>query len=1285
MGKILQYLISILIITIIIYKIKKDNFRNLKSLEPRLFLTAVICCAYYVTKAFYLIPIALLILAEGGIKGEPVRCWLQKHSKLVDIAFLTSLFAHIFYLQLCTTLFYVSIRPGIIHTIFAGACIFGGCRILIGWNQTFSRRQAYLTLVLTIPMVLCWQHYQYEFFIYLAIFLLGSLGLDYHKVLKGYIIVTSLFLVITFIAACSGEITNLVYIASRSDGTKNIRSAMGICYPTDCAAYIFYLILALWIEYGQRYKWLITGLATVFVIFVHKINNAQNSTIFLILLIVISVMVILYERFACNKAKVCRLVNVLLYLSAAAFPVCGLLMYRLTMHYGTIADVNDMAQLNSMFHSRLDIGYQAITNYGIHWFGNYYNQIGAGFSQTMPDAYNFIDSAYILLLVRYGILVSAVFVIGFVMSSIRGTKMGNIRMTLAVMLIAGHSVLEHHAPELNYNIFLLLPVLGIARSENREESILDRIKGMLHQNKILQIWTGTVAVAALFLVCRLNYVVSLVRTVVTLTASGADEKGRKLFIWILLAVIGMVVGIFYAWYQLGAHKSHGKSILKRLMQPKRVLIGMISIGIIGLSAMIIFVHHELSLGMLKYANVIAEEQNVLSWINQTDNPRLYVDDVPVLYHKANANNTYSVYSLEDLARQTDSTILTNKDNNARILLDRGFLFAEISDEHAIYTTDREVIDLLREKGYHFTSYYSVQKEVDLDYMAECNGLEQGESGEVILTSEHSAMPMGPYAYLWGGIYKVTYHLRIPPETKRSEEDLCTLVPCADYGNNIRKEQKVYLDEFAEDGSLIVDVVFSVGNVNGVEFKAFLNADLQVDLAIEKITYQQTVSYDTIYYYDEKGQNNRTERYDEEGNRILQDGYWAVEYEYNKAGQNTVRKYYDENNAPVKIADGYAEIHMEYNAANKLVRESYYDESGQPICSVKGYATEEREYDQYGNAYEYRYYGEDGNLILRPEGYAIAKYEYDDKNRCIAEHYYGTDEAPVLKNNSFASITFVLDETGNHLEERTFGINGEPVICQSGYAEIHRQFNENQKEIRQEYYDVSGKLMMRNGECAITEFEYDEVGNVSAKRYYGVAAEPIMYHDEFWQVRSTYNENRKIIHEEYYGVNGEPVLRAQGYASYDAEYDRNGNATVYRYYDTAGNPIVNVWGYAEVQYSYNEKNQNIYETYYDVDGARKDIGGGRYATGREYDENGNVISIRYFGAEDEPVMHNAGYHEVRYTYNDRKQVIREEFYDADRIPVLNSQGFFADEREYDEDGNQSSIRYYDLQRNEIYIE
>ncbi|MCI9385706.1 MAG: RHS repeat protein [Lachnospiraceae bacterium] len=977
--------------------------------------------------------------------------------------------------------------------------------------------------------------------------------------------------------------------------------------------------------------------------------------------------------------------NVLLYLSAAAFPVCGLLMYRLTMHYGTIVDVNDMAQLNSMFHSRLDIGHQAITNYGIHWFGNYYNQIGAGFSQTMPEGYNFIDSAYILLLVRYGILVSAAFVIGFVVSSIRGTKTGNIRMTLAVMLIAGHSVLEHHAPELNYNIFLLLPVLGIARSENREESILDRIKGMLHQNKILQIWTGTVAVAALFLVCRLNYVVSLVRTVVTLTASGADEKGRKLFIWILLAVIGMVVGIFYAWYQLGAHKSHGKSILKRLMQPKRVLIGMISIGIIGLSAMIIFVHNELSLGMLKYANVIAEEQNVLSWINQTDNPRLYVDDVPVLYHKANANNTYSVYSLEDLARKTDSTILTNKDNHARILLDRGFLFAEISDEHAIYTTDREVIDLLREKGYHFTSYYSVQKEVDLDYMAECNGLEQGESGEVILTSEHSAMPMGPYAYLWGGIYKVTYHLRIPPETKRSEEILCTLVPCADYGNNIRKEQKVYLDEFAEDGSLIVDVVFSVGNVNGVEFKAFLNADLQVDLAIEKITYQQTVSYDTIYYYDEKGQNNRTERYDEEGNRILQDGYWAVEYEYNKAGQNTVRKYYDENNAPVKIADGYAEIHMEYNAANKLVRESYYDESGQSICSVKGYATEEREYDQYGNAYEYRYYGEDGNLILRPEGYAIAKYEYDDKNRCIAEHYYGTDEAPVLKNNSFASITFVLDETGNHLEERTFGINGEPVICQSGYAEIHRQFNENQKEIRQEYYDVSGKLMMRNGECAITEFEYDEAGNVSAKRYYGVAAEPIMYHDEFWQVRSTYNENRKIIHEEYYGVNGEPVLRAQGYASYDAEYDRNGNATVYRYYDTAGNPIVNVWGYAEVQYSYNEKNQNIYETYYDVDGARKDIGGGRYATGREYDENGNVISIRYFGAEDEPVMHNAGYHEVRYTYNDRKQVIREEFYDADRIPVLNSQGFFADEREYDEDGNQSSIRYYDLQRNEIYIE
>lgn len=1285
MEVILQYLLTILIISIIIFRRKKDNYQHMKSLEPRLFLIVVICYAYYMTKAFYLIPTALLILAEGGIEGEPFRCWLQKHRKLIDLAFLASLLAHILYLQLSTTLFFVSTQPSTIHIIFAGACIFGGCRVLIGWNQTFSRRQAYVTLILTIPMVLCWQHYQYEFFIYLAIFLLGSLGLDYHKVLKGYIIVTSLFLVITFIASCSGEISNLVYIVQRSDGTKNIRSSMGICYPTDCAAYLFYLLLALWIEYGQRYKWMITGLAAVAVIFAKKVNNAQNSTIFLALLVGISIMVILYERFAGKKDRVCRLVQILLYMSASAFPVCGFLMYKLTMHYGTITDINDMAQLNSLFHSRLNMGYQAITNYGIHWFGNYYNQIGAGFSQTMPAGYNFIDSAYILLLVRYGILVSAVFVIGFVVASIRGTKAGNVRMSLAVMLIAGHSVLEHHAPELNYNIFLLLPVLGIAKHENREESILNQIKGMLHQNKILQIWTGTIVVFALFLICRLDYVISLIRTVVTVTGSSADEKGKKIFIWMLLVVIGMVAGIFYAWYQLGAQKSRGKSVCDRLMHSKRVLTGMISISIIGLSAVMTFVHHELSLGMSKYAPVIAEEQNVLDWINQTDNPRLYVDDVPVLYHKANANNTYSVYSLEDLARKNDSTILTKKENQSKILLDRGFLFAEISEEHAIYTTDREVIDLLREKGYHFTSYYSAQREVDLNYMAECNGLEQGDNGELILTSEHNVMSMGPYAYLWSGDYKATYHLRIPPETERSEEELCTLVVSANYGNNVRKEQKVYLDEFAEDGSLTVEVPFSVGNANGVEFKAFLNGDRQVDMVIEKITYRQTVPYDTIYYYDENGQNNRIERYDEEGNRILQDGCWAIEYEYNKAGQNTVRRYYDENSAPVKIADGYAEIHCEYNAANKLVRESYYDEAGQLICSNKGYAVEEREYDQYGNAYEYRYYGEDGSLILRPEGYAIAKYEYDDKNRCIAAHLYGTDGEPVLKDNSFATITYVLDEAGNRLEERTFDVNGEPVICQSGYAEVHRQFNENRRVIREAYYDVDGKLLMRNGDYAIIEYEYDEAGNVAAKRFYGTMAEPILYHDDFWQVRSIYNENRKAIHEEYYGLDGGPVLRACGYASYDVEYDRNGNATVFRYYDTSGKPIVNSWGYAEIYYSYSEKNQNIYETYYNADGARIDIGGGRYATGREYDEAGNVISIRYFGAEDEPVMYNADYHEVRYTYNEKKQIIREEFYDADRRPELNSRGFFADEREYDADGNQSSIRYYDLQGNEISLE
>ena len=76
------------------------------------------------------------------------------------------------------------------------------------------------------------------------------------------------------------------------------------------------------------------------------------------------------------------------------------------------------------------------------------------------------------------------------------------------------------------------------------------------------------------------------------------------------------------------------------------------------------------------------------------------------------------------------------------------------------------------EGYQWTGYDAVQREVDLQFMADLNGLELSEAGTLLLGGSR-ALRAGPFVDLYRGGYKVTFTISIPQKRALPDAPICT--------------------------------------------------------------------------------------------------------------------------------------------------------------------------------------------------------------------------------------------------------------------------------------------------------------------------------------------------------------------------------------------------------------------------------------------------------------------------------------------------------------------------------
>ena len=277
----------------------------------------------------------------------------------------------------------------------------------------------------------------------------GANDIDYRKILKVYLIVEIPMIICTMIVGYTGVITNLVY--HRGD---QVRMSFGFIYPTDFAAGIVFMI-TVWIVLRQaRCTWIEIGMMIISVVLFEKYCDVRNSEIVMMILIICVVYLKIRNKLGAKKGKG-YIPSLLLKILCLVAPY-GLAGFMILVSRFYRPDIEWMAKLNTLFSTRLSLGKEVFDRYDVQIWGQDIPMRGNGGSTEVVADYFFIDSSYVNILMRLGLVV---FILVMLIISIIMIKNLNLPyMLMAMAIVCIHSVMEHHMFEVYYDVFLMLPL-----------------------------------------------------------------------------------------------------------------------------------------------------------------------------------------------------------------------------------------------------------------------------------------------------------------------------------------------------------------------------------------------------------------------------------------------------------------------------------------------------------------------------------------------------------------------------------------------------------------------------------------------------------------------------------------------------------------------------------------------------------------------------------------------------------------------------------------------------------
>jgi hypothetical protein len=308
-----------------------------------------------------------------------------------------------------------------------------------------------------------------EFILFpMGIFVLGARNVDFKRIIYLYFILGSILLTFIFFTSLMGLTNNLVFYR----GENTIRRSFGINYPTDFAAHVLYLVIAYCYLYFEKLSWKSYAVFILLAIFLIKFCDARLSAYALIILIPIMALGLRANRGYVFSKKIARFYWTLPSLTAYV-------VLFITWIYSP--DNKIIEKINRLLSGRINLGHRAFENYGVKLFGQHISENGYGAKagkQVVVEMgkYFYIDSAFIRLLVIYGIIMTVLVIIAMTVISWRSIKAKNYALASVLVVITISAVVEQRLLDFGYNPFLIALFAQCYLSSRGEQDEKEYIK-----------------------------------------------------------------------------------------------------------------------------------------------------------------------------------------------------------------------------------------------------------------------------------------------------------------------------------------------------------------------------------------------------------------------------------------------------------------------------------------------------------------------------------------------------------------------------------------------------------------------------------------------------------------------------------------------------------------------------------------------------------------------------------------------------------------------------------------
>ncbi|MBR3165641.1 MAG: hypothetical protein IKF16_05675, partial [Lachnospiraceae bacterium] len=430
------------------------------------------------------------------------------------------------------------------------------------------------------------------------------------------------------------------------------------------------------------------------------------------------------------------------------------------------------------------------------------------------EAYYFLDSSYAMLLIRYGWIPFATAAALWTGMGLRARRAGDQKLLCIMTVIAFHAMSEHHFPDVQYNMLLILPFASISQQEGLLKTDSKFAERLREKRTVICCIAGLLMAAFL----AAPPVLDRLRTVFDLvgTESGLGEILAVLWCAVLLLAAGTTGWLLCLQAErLQKRQGWNKKTLAGLALGLAVLLGMMLVD-----SLVIRQADE-------SGQINPEKAEALGQLLEAASGKVVVNREPELMHRHFPGISRSVWYGRDLARQGNTSVVVDLEEDNIAFPRMGFRFSQISTDDAVYSNDPSVIEGLAKAGYQWTAYDAAVREVDLGAFAEFNELSLTEEGSVVLENGKK-LNHGPYLDFYAGTYRVTFDLKADGRTE-SDEPLCSLYVATLEGHSLA-EKSVGMENMSPNGTCSAELVFETSDIRYLQFPVFPAAGQTVEVS-----------------------------------------------------------------------------------------------------------------------------------------------------------------------------------------------------------------------------------------------------------------------------------------------------------------------------------------------------------------------------------------------------------------------------------------------------------------------